>query len=183
MNFREPVWRPHSRLLRSKVPLDWWRWLIDPDSLTRRLQTACGGHFHVEVLNQCWNVPLHNEARAMGLADIRRALVREVFLYCNDTPWVYARTVIPASTLSGRERRLMHLGSKPLGAVLFSDPTMRRDEMELACIRPGQRLFNRATQHLSKPPNTIWGRRSVFRLRHKPLLVSEIFLPDIPAHP
>ena len=88
MKFREPVWRPHSRLLRSEVPLDWWRWLIDPDSLTRRLQCACNGRFHVEVLAQSWAVPLHNEARAMGLADIRRALVREVFLYCDASPWV-----------------------------------------------------------------------------------------------
>lgn len=183
MNFREPVWRRHNRVLRSEVPLDWRRWLVDADSLTRRLQSACNGHFHVEVLSQRWDVPLHNEARTMGLVDVRRAMVREVFLYCDATPWVYARTVIPASTLTGRERRLMHLGNRPLGAVLFSDPTMRRDEMELACIGPRQRLFNRATQHLVAPPDFIWGRRSVFRLRNKPLLVSEIFLPDIPAHP
>jgi chorismate-pyruvate lyase len=28
-------------------------------------------------------------------------------------------------------------------------------------------------------PEAIWGRRSVFYLAHKPLLVNEIFLPGI----
>jgi chorismate lyase len=35
-----------------------------------------------------------------------RALIREVHLLCDDRPWVFARTIIPISTLRGRERRL-----------------------------------------------------------------------------
>jgi len=183
MQKREPVWRSHKHVQRSRVPLDWWRWLIDPDSLTARLQCACNGRFHVEVVRQQWATPLHNESRVMGLPEGRRALLREVFLYCDEQPWVFARTILPATTLTGRERRLMHLGNKPLGAVLFADPGMRRSEVELACIRPGQRLFNQATKRLQASPKGIWGRRSVFWLHQKPLLVSEIFLPDTPNHP
>jgi len=183
MHHREPVWRHHRHVLRSRVPLDWWRWLIDPASLTRRLQHACSGRFHVEVVSQGWGIPHHNESRCMGLPEGRRALIREVYLYCDDTPWVFARTVMPATTLTGRERRLMHLGNKPLGAVLFADPGMRRSDVELACIGPSQKLFKRATKRLTKKTKGIWGRRSVFNLHDKPLLVSEIFLQDIPNHP
>jgi len=183
MHHREPVWHQQGHILRSRVPLDWWRWLIDPTSLTKRLQQACNGQFRVEVVRQSWVVPHHNESRCMGLPEGRRALLREVFLYCDDKPWVFARTVIPISTLSGRERRLMHLGNKPLGAVLFADPGMQRSAVELACIGSGQKLYKQATQRLSKKPKSIWGRRSVFKLHDKPLLVSEIFLPEIPNHP
>jgi chorismate--pyruvate lyase len=182
MHHREPVWRSSRRLLRTQVPAGWWEWLLDPASLTQRLQRACEGRFSVEVIRQCWDKPLHNEARAMGLLESRRALIREVYLHCDGRPWVFARTVIPHTTLTGRERRLMHLGNKPLGAVLFAEPRMQRGEVELACIHPGQRLFRVATQRQQQNPVEIWGRRSVFRLHDKPLLVSEIFLPGIPKH-
>ena len=40
-----------------------------------------------------------------------------------------------------------------------------------------------ATRRLASEPAAIWGRRSLFTLAGKPLLVSEIFLPDIPPCP
>jgi chorismate--pyruvate lyase len=66
-----------------------------------------------------------------------------------------------------------------LGAVLFADPSMRREEVEVACIRPGQYAFDVATSRLDSPPGCIWGRRSVFFLEREPLLVSEVFLPAL----
>jgi len=125
-----------------------------------------------------------NEAKTLGMRRSRRALVREVHLLCNDEPWVFARTVIPPHTLKGRLRRLAKLGKKPLGAVLFADKSMERLEMEIACIEPGQQLYQLATHHLAISSQPIWGRRSVFRLNNRPLIVSEIFLPQIgkPKH-
>ena len=52
---------------------------------------------------------------------------------------------------------------------------------ELAEIFPGQAVFAAATAHTRHQPASIWGRRSVFWLSGKPLLVSEVFLPDFPA--
>ena len=120
-----------------------------------------------------------NEAVRLGVSPDRMALVRQVYLLCDHRPLVYARTVIPLSTLSGPERHLACLGNRPLGAVLFAAPNMSRDEIEVACIRPGQRIFTRATNALAVKPEAIWGRRSVFYLSGKPLLVNEVFLPGI----
>jgi chorismate--pyruvate lyase len=58
---------------------------------------------------------------------------------------------------------------------------MQRAPVELACIRPGETMFGRATSGLKREPAAIWGRRSVFRIGGKPLLVTEIFLPAISA--
>jgi len=87
--------------------------------------------------------------------------------------------VIPVRTLTGPRRRLSRLGKKPLGAVLFADPSMLRSGIEIAKLSAGQPLFARATATLSPLPENIWGRRSAFFLNHQPLLVSEIFLPAI----
>lgn len=111
-----------------------------------------------------------------------RALIRQVQLLCGNRPWVYARTVIPATSMCGRLQRLARLGNRPLGAMLFADPGMRRGRVELARITPGQTLFAAALGHTGRDtPAAIWGRRSVFRIADKPLLVSEVFLPQFPA--
>lgn len=175
----EPVWHVPRRLLRSAVPAHMWSWLLDSSSLTRRLQQACGGSFRVQVLQQRWELPQLSEARVLGIKAGRHALVREVRLLCGEHPWVFARTVIPATTLTGPQRRLAHLGERPLGGLLFSDPSMRRGELEIARIERGQPLFTLATTGLSASPGALWGRRSLFFLRDKPLLVCEMFLPGV----
>ncbi len=170
-----------SRLFAHAVPTAMGDWLFDRGSLTRRLQTASPQNFRVELVEQGWRRPMLNEAVRLGVSPDRMALLRQVYLFCDDRPVVFARTVIPVSTLSGAERHLGCLGNRPLGAVLFASPNMRRDEVEVACIRPGQRIFTRATQTLDTQPASIWARRSVFYLSGKALLVSEVFLPEI-AH-
>ncbi len=176
----EPVWHEASRFHRRDVPAAALHWLLDPASLTRRIQSACGGRFRVEVLAQGWALPQGNEARALGIRDQRWAFVREVHLLCDGVPWVFARTVIPRATLTGPRRRLTRLKSRPLGAVLFADPTMKRGPVEIARLTPGDKLYPAAVNRLDRRPAAIWGRRSLFTLGGKPLLVSEIFLPDIP---
>ncbi len=177
----EPIWRAERYLFSGKVPDDLAPWLFDATSLTARIIAACSGPFRVEVISQAWQRPMLNERQCLKICSGRNALVRQVYLYCNDIPWVFARTVIPRTTLSGQEKHLSHLQNKPLGAVLFAEPTMRRSEIEVAEICQGQRLFHTATARLDYDPEAIWGRRSVFYLHNKPLLVSEIFLPGIPG--
>lgn len=177
----EPVWREALRLHRREVPEAVMPWLLDPASLTRRIQSACAGHFAVDVLEQGFFRPLQNETARLGMRAGGRGFVREVHLLCNGAPWVFARTVIPQTTLVGANRRLTRLKNRPLGAVLFADPTMERGPIEIARLLPGDALYRDATQQLGALPEAIWGRRSVFRLGGKPLLVSEFFLPGIPA--
>jgi chorismate--pyruvate lyase len=57
---------------------------------------------------------------------------------------------------------------------------MQRSEVEVTCLTPTDLLYGLAVRHLRAKPEVIWGRRSLFRLGGKPLLVCEFFLPDIP---
>jgi len=175
---RGPRWSP-ARRLRGALPPGLRDRLLDPSSLTRRLQLTCGLRFRVRVLAQRWGRPLVSERRALGMKRGGRVLIREVQLMCGDTAWVFARTVIPMRTLRGRERRLAKLGSRPLGAALFANPRLARGEVEIARLMPGDGLYLRAAARGAR--DGIWGRRSVFTLKGKPLLVSEFFLPPFNA--
>ena len=169
------IWRQPLLGDVSRLPAGFRDWLLNSGSLTRRLQQASDGQLTVEVLNQSVQVPSYSERRALGLAPRRLALIREVLLFGRGVPWVFARSVIPLQTLTGHLRKLRHLDNRPLGALLFSDPTMRREPLEWACF-PGNNSES-LNPKLPSFDQSIWGRRSVFRLSNKPLLVCEVFLP------
>lgn len=170
----EPAWRRMISTADYRVPVKWRPWLSDTGSLTQRLLDASEGQLEVQVLRQSLGVPKLSERRALGLPQRRLALIREVVLLGVGVPWVYARSIIPLGTLSGRLRSLRHLDNRPLGALLFSDPSMCREPVEVACYSSASAQLPAGLIAVQSP---LWGRRSVFRLDKKPLLVSEIFLP------
>lgn len=161
---------------------DWRDWLGHEGSLSDRLMAASGGRFRVEVLRQHVGQPSRDESTALGMMPRRWALIREVRLWGasaqgHPVPWVYARSVLPLTTLTGPERALRYLNTRPLGSILFSAPTMKRAPLEAAQIATAA-----LPRTLALAPGTLWARRSVFFLGAsgrgpKPLLVAEFFLP------
>jgi chorismate--pyruvate lyase len=176
----EPHWSEWSRHRFAGVPAGYQDWLRDQGSLTRRvLQTCGGGDFRVRLMHQGWMRPLYSEGQVLRLRRGGATLIREVELLCDQSPWVFARTVIPATSLKGSARRLASLGERPLGAVIFSDPKVRRGMTQLARLLPRHPLFAAATVHVETKPKELWGRRTLFYLSGRPILVNEIFLPEI----
>ena len=155
------------------LPLPLRAWLLNRRSLTRRLQQHSNNHFSVTVVSQRWERPRLDEARALDIPPQQLALVREVILYGGGQPWVYARSVLPQQALNGRLRFLRKLGNKPLGALLFSNPAIKRGPVVLQ--RYPQSQLPVALQQATQPP--LWGRYSIFRYGDNGILVSEIFLP------
>lgn len=174
----EPLWQGTELALAQ--PLALRSWLLTAGSLTRRVQARCCGRFHLEVLRHDWQRPQMNERRLLKMADPARALIREVALCCDGRPWIFARTVLPATTLRGRGRRLSRLGRKPLGELLFRDRSVSRGHWQFTRIESGHAMFARLRPSLP-PRQEVWGRRSVFFYANEPLLVSEMFLPALAA--
>jgi chorismate--pyruvate lyase len=139
---------------------------LDAGSLTKRLIKASHGDFSVRVTFQGWGVASRDEMKVLKIPIRQKALIREVELVCFGEVWVTARSVIPNSTLSGAEKQLQFMGNRPLGAFLFKARTMHRQPLEIS-------------MPISKHLKGICGRRSVFLLHDKPLLVSELFMPCV----
>lgn len=176
---REPRWTPLSDRRLPGVSPSTHAWLRDGGSLTRSVIASCRGRFRVDLINQDHGTALPSEAALLAAGPAQASLVREVRLYCGREAWVFARTLIPIRSLHGPMHGLARLGRRPLGEVLFSDPTTRRLRVEVARITPRHRLFARATAHLDRGPDAIWGRRTLFEFRGERILVNELFLPDI----
>lgn len=161
-----PRWRQDSGARRNAHPAI-LSWLLEQGSLTRRLKSLCGHSFKVKLMDQRWGRPLHDESRRLGLRNGQRAIIREVALCSEKTPLILARSVIPARTLKGVDRRLGKLGTRPLGQILFSHPQLKRVSMEFSTLAiPGRQ--------------PLWGRRSLYSLGHQhTLLVAEFFTPEL----
>lgn len=148
-------------------------WLEYPGSLTAALKQQSGGDFRVQVLFQGWQLPLAEECLTLKLHEHSRALVREVLLYGRGQPWVYARSVLPMRSLQGKSRNLRSLDDRPLGELLFSEPGIRRGDIQFNRLRRNPKI---QLEPLCSENENAWGRRSTFWLRGKPLLVAETFL-------
>lgn len=172
---RNPLWYRADRLHRGRVPANVRPWLFAPGSLTAHVRACCPRRFHLCVLREGLAPPRPDERRALRLPAGRQARVREIALCCAGEPLIVARTVIPLTSLRGRQARLAGLGRRPLGALLFADRSTRREPYEIA------RLALRQAGIATPPPVPVpvWGRRAVYRLGGMPLLVCEFFLPAL----
>lgn len=169
-------WRP-GRLAQVPAPPRVLRpWLDEPGSLTRRLRALAGDAFDVVVLDERWARAWPEERHRLGSHAMRWHWVREVLLCREKTPLVYARSVIPGSSLTGPLRRLRQLGKQPLGALLFGRYPVARGPIDIARVHPQSRLGLRA---LPQQNVACWARRSVFHIARRPLLVTEVFLPPL----
>lgn len=161
-------WVTYRRPNNLQAPRPWRQWLCDRGSLTEHLINASQHQFRVDVQHQDWDYPSRTEANLLEINSREVALIREVTLLGKNQPWVFARTVIPTKTLTGKQKQLGHLGTRPLGGLLFKDPSMRRGQFQISKLRLAT-------------GETVWARRSLFYLANKPLLVCEVFLPEIAA--
>ncbi|HEY3487452.1 MAG TPA: chorismate lyase [Gammaproteobacteria bacterium] len=169
----EENWRTFRNFDRYRIPPVVLDWMLDPASLTQRVRNLCGSKtFHVRVLSLTYRYLSATEAQLLNVRPGLRTLDRQVQLCCGEQPLVYARSLLPVTLFAGNLQRLKYHGSKSLGATLFADPTVTRGELQVANI---------LARHIpgADTKADVWGRRSVFRIQDRPLLVTEFYLPAL----
>ena len=165
-------WQPADRAGNIPEPLR--EIILDHHSLTQRLKQLHHQTFYVRVLCHDWQEPNAEEKHFLQCAD-QRASVREVLLYGSGNPVVFARSVLPQSSLMGENAELLTLDDKPLGEYIFNQPGLHRSHIEVASLPACQ--FNQYLDFRYQD-EVAWARRSLFYVRDKPILVCEVFLPE-----
>ena len=139
------------------IPEEVLFWINDNTSLTQKLRNKYS-RFEVKIIRQESSRLYTHELDFFDRNE--NFVVREVLLIGNKKPVVFARSVIP---ISKDTDKIIEVGNKPLGEILFNDPLIIRKEIEVTNI------------------NGTWGRRSIFNINQTKLLVSEFFLENIYA--
>jgi len=176
MSRRESRWKPRPALAGAPAYLH--PWLSDPGSLTARIVARCD-RFQVRVLGEHRARPFNDEYALIGLPAGRHAWTREVLLLADGIPVVFAHSVLAPCDLNGAWHMAQAIGSRPLGAALFADPSICRGPLTSARLLAQHPLHRHACNALQAQLPTLWARRSRFCRLDRPLLVTEVFLPGI----
>jgi chorismate--pyruvate lyase len=171
-------WQSYSALSESP-PAKLIPWLLDPDSFMQRLRQHAIHSAKVQVLEQTWQFPNGSERHSLDLPARQYGLVREVVISSPQQKWMFARTIFPRTTVTGSEQRLGNLKSRALGTLLFNKANTVRGAFEFTVIKSGESWHKKIVQATQVEPPEFWARRSVFSIKHKSLLLCEIFLPDL----
>lgn len=155
-------------------------WLFNPDSLTGRLKSHCRD-FRVELLGQ-EQMPCPENEACEHIRAGELVIVREVLLYCDNVPHVFARSLMPLATLTGDEAFLSELGNQSLGQAIFNSPYLTRGDFSVAAFDASSSVAQLSEQLSLSMQGKLWGRRSIFFLHDKPLAVAEVFLPNAIAY-
>jgi chorismate--pyruvate lyase len=171
---------PHEGWLTHpfRAPRALRHWLSDRGSLTQRLK-ARHAEFRVYPVARGFARPFPDEVQVLSLRPQTQAYVRDVLLFGDGRARVFAHSVLPRTALRGVWSGITHLGTKPLGEALFTDPRIQRLGLSMRRLDARHPLYRAARRHIRLDTRHLWARRSVFCLDGRPLLVTEVFLPAI----
>lgn len=154
-------------------------WLLDIGSLTERLQSQCTS-FHLTLIGQRQAPITLEEFQQVGAPqqelNPQEWQVREVLLWGDNQPWVFARSIIPQTLC---ESDFINLNTKPLGQLIFNDNRFKRMPFEITQMCTSKAFL---AQLRIASEMKLWGRRSVFCFEDMKMAVSEVFLPNSPAY-
>ncbi len=164
-----------------RAPREWQPWLSDTGSLTQKIENGIGQKLEVQVLRDCPQSLNSDESRYFHFR-LRRCRVREVLLCSNGIPLVMAHSVIPTLSSSGSNQQILRLGTKPLGAVLFSKTrkhSKAKPPRDIARLDKSSELWKKCSKHFAGLGSPLWARRTLYHLKGHPILVNEIFSPSL----
>ena len=153
-------WLSDSQLKTHLKKQNILEWLNEEGSITAKISSE--SKFKLEILSDDLGIAEDEEYLALDIAS-EEVRIREVVLYGDLVPLVYARSIIPSLTSSKGYPGLGTIGSKPLGDLLFQSELFIKTRREFA-------------QFETSSEEVIWGRRTHYLVRGYPLSVMEVFL-------
>ena len=109
----EGVWHHAAAQL---LPTSLAPWLLESGSLTARLK-AYSTSFRLQVIAET-AVDLPPFLQGCFAKPVQRCVRREVLMWCNEQPAVYAQSWLPETSMQ-QIKALVALGDQPLGELLF----------------------------------------------------------------
>lgn len=172
LSFRK--WRSPEELTPGTIPTAVAPWILENNSMTKRVQNAAPTEFEFSIKQQGWGRMYKDEALYIQAEFNTRAYVRDVLLQSQDKVWVYGRSVLPHTTLEGMGKEfLLKIQTRPLGEVLFGEYETYRNSLKVAKLTKQDCGYVMA-QEMLPAADEYWARRSLLFLYDKPIIITDI---------
>ena len=134
-------------------------WLNEPGSITSRIKSF--SNFKLKLLKDGpGEVDIIEDD--LIISNYEKNNIREVVLYSDEEPLIYAKSIIPVDTIRLGLGILGNLKENPLGDILFSNSEIKKKYMLFAKFESNKRTF--------------YGRKGIYTVKGYPFSVCEIFL-------
>ena len=134
-------------------------WLNESGSITSRIKSF--SDFKLKLLRDS---PGEVDAAVDDLiiSNYKENNIREVLLYSDEEPLIYAKSIIPLETIRLGLGVLGNLKENPLGDILFSNPEIKKEYMLFSKFESNKKI--------------LYGRKGIYTVKGFPFSVCEIFL-------
>ena len=134
-------------------------WLTESGSITSRIKSF--SNFRLKLLRDGPG-EVDTLEDDLIITNYKENNIREVVLYSDEEPFIYAKSILPLETIRLGLGALGSLKENPLGDILFSNPKIKKKYMLFAKFESNKRIF--------------YGRKGIYTVKGYPFSVCEIFL-------
>ena len=134
-------------------------WLNEPGSITSRIKSF--SDFSLKLLRDGPG-EVNAAEDDLIISNYEENNIREVVLYSDEEPLIYAKSIIPLETIKLGLGVLGSLKENPLGDILFSNPEIKKEYMLFSKFESNKKIF--------------YGRKGIYTVKGYPFSVCEIFL-------
>lgn len=160
-------------------------WLAKPYILSHALRKVCS-NIQLRLIAQSADTVFADEKFCLDVAQASDNYVRKIILHADNDLYIFARTIIPAKTYAAFEKEMQQIGTHFIGEyLLYNREDVVRDEFEFSFMTANMPMRQELKQVLPVRhfDETLWARRSCFWIKQFPLLITELFLQEMPAYP
>lgn len=152
-------WNTYEAIEHELTNAEIKSWLLEQGPITKRIKSIA--EFRLELIQDELSDATDDEILFLKI-DSEEIRIREVILYGNENPMVFARTIIPNTTIEKGLKELGKIGNKPLGDILFEKDIFSKEDIVFATFKDEESLF--------------WGRKIKYTVKDQPFSVMEVFL-------
>ena len=146
--------------IKDKLPSEVIKsWLLEDGAITKRIKLNY--EFRLELIKDEISFVQETDKAFLDTKS-GEIKVREVILYADEEPIVFAQTLIPNTTIKNGLSELGNIGNKPLGDILFEKDIFTKSDQVFA-----EFVFKN---------NSFWGRKIKYTVKDEPFSVLEVFL-------
>lgn len=162
-------------------------WLTKPYILSHALRKIASS-LKLTLISQQTDFVLPEERLCLNLCeqDQHSALVRKIFLHSEHEHYIFARTIVPPKTYQALQAEIESVGDNFIGEyLLYNKAEVQRDAFEYAYMTKEMAMMQelQALMPESVFKAGLWARRSCFWIKRFPILITELFLSDLPRFP
>lgn len=163
----------------NKDSINMRQWIKNKNSLTDRINKIANLKIKLVTNNHKNKNLLLSEKNFFPLYKAENIFLREVIIFADELPIMYARTVLPRKYLRGYWNDIKKLNTNSLSKVVYENPSIKRSNFSYLAPSINNNILKKINSLKIESKNLAIGRQSYFEYKRRNILLTEFFFEAI----